>query len=539
MQIYFRGCSWFVLFLLLVGYSSLGFGQSFPKVESEKQSNIIIKPEDQKDFLEQSRQCDPPSETPYDIHWNLNNWLTAHAGERSKVITSQSGNKDPAPFKGGNWLEWLLEIFKFRLAWNNMIGPIPHTCVALDPQEEPLGLTPDEEKGIDKAAYTMKKFSYRGAHGERIPTFLLIPNGITQPRPAILVMHQSLPICGKKEPAGVCLQGSSNLDFARDFARKGYVVLAPDSVGFGERANYSWETGIEYSDAAPLLSRFPKATLTGLRISDVERGIDFLRSLSIVDKHHVGMMGHSNGGIETLFSAAYDRRIQCAISNAGPNLIRREVDGYLGLAPGIARWAGFGYLPGLGFFNNDIENLPVEMHQLYAMVAPRGLFLSLIEDDTIAPKNDRIDFAMNQAERAYSAIGGDFAYHTIKSGKTPECRAEWGTAACISDGYDQCVKKGDTACLANYALLGMTSECVARQPSGISYYCAHELFWDDCRQKEGKSESECIARFTGIGMNDACVAQSTEWICRRDHGWYPETEEVAYPWFEECLSRRN
>jgi dienelactone hydrolase len=380
----------------------------------------------------------------------------------------------------------------------------------------------------------MTKVTYQGDHGDRIPAYLFLPKNLpeNQKVPAIVVMHQSLASCGKKEPAGLC--GKAWLNFAQDFAQRGYVVLAPDSIGYGERSNYYNNTGLEYSDAAPLLSRFPSSTLMGLRIADVMRGIDYLQTLPQVDADRIGMIGHSNGAIETLFTAAFDERVKCSVSNAGPNLIRRETLAWGGNKPGISRWAGGAYMPALGFFNNDVENLPIEIHQLYAMVAPRGLFISLIEDDSISPKFDRIQFSMDQAKRAFDAIGGNFAYHTVMSGLTPANKLEWGGPMNIAENYNNCKKSTDQTCVAAFDAVGMTAAAVAVKV--YPEYLAHDL-WKACLEKNMNSESACIAEFSNVGLTEASVQAAFLKYLKNDHGWYPEVENVAYPWLEDCLAR--
>jgi len=478
--------------------------------------------------------CAAPPETPYDRQWDLSAWLTTHA-EREALLgslsTTQSGKRDPAPFAG---TDWNVEVGQFRTAWQAMLGPIPKMdCVPLDPQFFDLNLTTAELAQIDWATYTMKRVTYRGAHGERITAFLLVPHHIVGKVPAVVVMHQSLLDCGKKEPVGVCQTGTPWLDFARDLAQQGYVTLAPDSVGFGERAQYSIVYGMEYADAAPLLSRFPSSSLLGLNISDIQRGIDFLQTLPYVDGARIGMLGHSNGAIATLFAAAFDSRIKCAVTNASPNLIRREIFSEFGLKPGISRWAGLAHIPSMGFYDKDISLLPVEMHQLYALIAPRGLFVSLMEDDSLAPRFDRIQFAMDQARRAFDNIGGDFAYHTIGTGLTPERHRDWAVPACMSVLYDACKNAEDPSCLKDFHAGSMDASCIAAHGSPLN--CAYQL-WQDCLAAP-HTEAECRLRYTRLGITDACVEQSFQTHFRRDHGWYPETEALVYPWLESCLNR--
>jgi dienelactone hydrolase len=469
--------------------------------------------------------CEPPPEGPFDRAWDLSAWLVAHPDRRPVRTTRQSGDPEPVALGAR---DAAAEVADWRAAWDEVVGPIPDTCVPLDPRDEPLDLSAEERAGLHPG-YTLSRVSYRGDHGERIPALLLVPEGLTGPVPGVLAMHQAQPACGKKEPAGVCIEGAANLDFARDLAERGLVVLAPDSVGYGDRAVHSWETGLEYADAAPLLSRFPEATLMGLRIADVRRGIDLLASLPEVDAARLGMVGHSNGGIETLFSAAWEPRIRCAVSNAGPNLLRRETLGWDGLDPGIARWAGWAYVPPLAFLPR--EELAVEMHQLAAMIAPRGLYLALVADDSIAPAFDRVPWTFAATDEAFDRLGGDFVGHEITSGLTPECRAEWGAPLCLSAGYDAC--GGDGGCLAAYASVGIDEACVTA--TGNSLTCAWQRWWTECRVAEGLDEAACTARFAGAGVTEACVEASFQAGWRRDHGWYPEVEDEAWPWLLACL----
>lgn len=419
------------------------------------------------------------------------------------------------------------EVASWRAAWDELVGPIPDTCVPLDPLDEPLDLTPEELAGLGRG-YTMTRVSYRGDHGERIPALLLVPDDLRGPVPAVLVMHQSLAACGKKEPAGVCVDGAWNLDFARDLAERGLVVLAPDSIGYGDRAVHSWDTGLEYADAAPLLSRFPGATLMGLRIADVRRGVDLLASMPEVDPDRIGMVGHSNGGIEALFSAAWDPRIRCAVSNAGPNLLRRETLAWGGLEPGTARWAGGAYLPAMGFA--PVDSLAVELHQVSALVAPRGLFQALVADDSIAPAYDRIPWTFAATAQVFDALGGDFVGHEVTTGLTPECRSEWGAPLCLEGRFTACA--GDPTCLAPLAAVGVDEGCVASAGSALS--CAHAA-WTACLVDLG-GESACLDRFATAGVDEPCVEAAFQAGCRRDHGWYPEVESAAWPWLEACLA---
>src|SRR5260221_12173720 len=72
---------------------------------------------------------------------------------------------------------------------------------------------------------------YSVSDGERVPAFLLVPPG-PGPFPAVVIPHQhnSQWHFGKSEVCG--LAGDPLNAFGPALVKKGFVVLAPDSIGF-------------------------------------------------------------------------------------------------------------------------------------------------------------------------------------------------------------------------------------------------------------------------------------------------------------------
>jgi pimeloyl-ACP methyl ester carboxylesterase len=112
---------------------------------------------------------------------------------------------------------------------------------------------------------------FTGTDGKMMSALLYIPNGVTSknPAPGIVAIH------------GYINSRETQDGFAIEFARRGYVVLAPDQTGHG------------YSD--------PPAFSNGFGGPDSLR---YLRSLDIVDKNNVALEGHSMGGWASLAAAA-------------------------------------------------------------------------------------------------------------------------------------------------------------------------------------------------------------------------------------------
>jgi len=107
--------------------------------------------------------------------------------------------------------------------------------------------------------------------------------------------------------------------------KNGFVVLAYDPIGQGERRQY-WnpETDItevggptdEHSMPGQLLFLLGES-LTQYRMWDGMRAIDYLLTRAEVDPERIGCAGHSGGGTLTMFISAVDERVKCAVIHEG------------------------------------------------------------------------------------------------------------------------------------------------------------------------------------------------------------------------------
>jgi hypothetical protein len=110
------------------------------------------------------------------------------------------------------------------------------------------------------------------------------------------------------------------------------------------------------------------------------RGLDYLQTDPDVDARRVAIFGHSRYGKAALVAMAYDQRFAIGyISSSGAggaNLYRRN---YGEGIPNLAAASEFHWFAG-NFLRYDAvghsaEELPVDAHELIAMVAPRPLFI--------------------------------------------------------------------------------------------------------------------------------------------------------------------
>jgi hypothetical protein len=126
---------------------------------------------------------------------------------------------------------------------------------------------------------------------------------------------------------------------------------------------------------------------------DLSRAIDYLETLDFVDPSRIASIGHSHGGYTTLFSMALDQRIAAGASSCGFDTFRYDGNAY--------RWShATALMPRLGFyssspyvnlrFNSGVPDsetvqIPFDMHEVLALIAPRPLFLSTSDEDSVFP----------------------------------------------------------------------------------------------------------------------------------------------------------
>ncbi len=226
-----------------------------------------------------------------------------------------------------------------------VMGPVP------GPEKRvPLDVRIESEQREEK--YTRTSLSYASAPGERVPALLLVPHGLTGRAPAILALHQTVKI-GKDEPAG--LGGSANLHYAKELAERGYVVLAPDYPTLGRHELNVYERGW--------------VSCTMKAIWDNMRALDLLQSLPQVDGARIGALGHSLGGHNTLFTAAFDARIQVAITSCGFTAFSKYYGGNL------TGWMGERYMPRIRTHYPTPAQMPFDFHDVLAAIAPRALMI--------------------------------------------------------------------------------------------------------------------------------------------------------------------
>src|SRR5258708_9417314 len=165
--------------------------------------------------------------------------------------------------------------------------------------------------------------------GEYMPCYVLIPQAAKPPYKPVIALHGH----GSWGARGIIGMAASelendfiklvNYDYAQQLALRGYLVFAPVLRGFAERAEPAFEHSHDsVPDARMWLSSCKQVsldallcgkTLLGLRVWDVMRLVEYIKTRpeSMIDG--LGCVGLSGGATITLFTAALDTRINCAV----------------------------------------------------------------------------------------------------------------------------------------------------------------------------------------------------------------------------------
>ena len=183
-----------------------------------------------------------------------------------------------------------------------------------EPQRTPLHQR--TTGAFDRDGYRVEKVVYESRPGVHIAANLYVPSTGRAPYPGVLFqMGHSLN--GKAaESYQKCCQG---------LARLGYIVLAFDPMGQGERTYYPHTNGVlTRLDSADTEHTLPGrqlllagVTATQLQVWDAVRSLDVLAAHPQVDPARLASTGQSGGATITMLLAAVDGRLAAAAVSSG------------------------------------------------------------------------------------------------------------------------------------------------------------------------------------------------------------------------------
>ena len=122
----------------------------------------------------------------------------------------------------------------------------------------------------------------------------------------------------------------------------------------------------------------------------LSRAIDYLEKDKDVDAKRVAIMGHSRLGKTVLWAGALDERFAMVLSSCsgegGASLARRN---YGETIKTLTDAFGYQFAANYKKYADDPNKLPVDTHELIALIAPRPVYITGAEDDRWAdPKGE-------------------------------------------------------------------------------------------------------------------------------------------------------
>lgn len=168
---------------------------------------------------------------------------------------------------------------------------------------------------FERERYRVEKLVYESRPDQWISANLYIPKSGTAPFPGVL-FHMGHSANGKAaDTYQRCCQGLAQL---------GFVVLAFDPMGQGERVNYPGPDGRtrlasadDEHNKAGMQMLLVGETATGMHTWDAVRSLDVLAAHPQVDPKRLASAGQSGGATVTMMLAAVDDRLACAAVSSG------------------------------------------------------------------------------------------------------------------------------------------------------------------------------------------------------------------------------
>ncbi len=279
---------------------------------------------------------------------------------------------------------------KLRRKVAQLVGDMPAERCPLKPRqiwkkEHPLGT-------IEKVAFTSEPFV-------DVLAYVCLPKNATPPYRFMVClqghssgMHNSIAVQREDESQPLTVAG--DLDFGLGCMQRGIAALCIEQRSFGERREQIRPSQGCHEAAmnALMLGR----TLTGERVYDVDRGLDYLAQRGDADLGNIGILGNSGGGTVGIFAAALLPRIAFAMPSCCLCTFRDSImamyhceDNFI---PGLLKQA--------------------EMADLAGLFAPKPVVFVAGKDDPLFPLKATRQ-AFRNVRRIYRACGAEKQCHLV------------------------------------------------------------------------------------------------------------------------------
>lgn len=322
---------------------------------------------------------------------------TFRAGAYDVIQAMLAATPPTLSFAGTTVAEYEQWRARFARAYERCLGPWPEPT-------PPLLRVADE---VDCGSHRRLHVYFASSPGVTVPAYLLIPNGIEpeERRPGLLAAHghgDGILNDGKDDLLGLhhgnaeraASIRAQNLDYALQAVERGYVVIVPEWLPFGERrAPGDWVR--QYRDACDVVGMawaYLGYTLLAQNIWDGMRAVDILAARPEVDPERLGVIGLSYGGTMAMHLAINDPRLRVAVVSGYLSTVRGDAI----TMRGAGNFCGSQHVPSLLRYG-DIPDMA-------GLIAPKPLLIESGQRDTCFIIEDARQ-AYHHLRRIYEAAG--------------------------------------------------------------------------------------------------------------------------------------
>ena len=251
----------------------------------------------------------------------------------------------------------------------------------------------------------------------RMPLYVLTPADLRpgQRRPVMLAPHGhssagKAAVVGRADaPELVKTIVQHNYAYGLHLVRAGYIVLCPDARGFGERREpVVMADGDLLGSSCQVLNHMALPlgqTVTGMWTWDLMRLIDYAATRADCDATRIGCAGLSGGGWQTLWLAALDERVRCAV-------VSGHFYGYKDSLLRLSLNCSCNYVPGLWQL--------ADAGDIGALIAPRPLLIETGRHDPLNGERGvvNVNEQIEITRQSYALLSADDRLaHTVFEGE--------------------------------------------------------------------------------------------------------------------------
>lgn len=268
--------------------------------------------------------------------------------------------------------EYTLEQFRTHVYGRDPVGR---------PENLSFKVVEFDAKAMDgKATLKRVEIRYSGPKGEgAFMLSLFIPNGVKKPVPTFLL---------------ICNRGYENIDHTRKekspfwpaerVIERKYAIAAFHNSELDPDKHDEFKNGVHAIFDGEARAKDAWGTIAAWAWG-ASRVMDYFESDPDIDEKHVAVVGHSRGGKTALWCGAQDERFALTISNnsgcTGAALARnRKGESVARINKSFPHW----FCENYNAFNGKEDDLPVDQHQLIALMAPRLVYVASATEDAWA-----------------------------------------------------------------------------------------------------------------------------------------------------------